>query len=55
MTDQSLMTATRPSGAPSRTALTAAWAAERAAARTARAAGDLAVFLPDTRATEERS
>jgi hypothetical protein len=42
MTDQSLMTATGRAGAPSRPPLTAAWAAERASARTARAAGDIA-------------
>jgi len=42
MTDQSLMTATTPGGAPSKPLLTAAWSSERAAARTARTAGDLA-------------
>ena len=42
MTDHSLMTATTRCGAPSTPPLTAAWSSERAAARTARAAGDLA-------------
>jgi hypothetical protein len=42
MTDQSVLTVTMRSGAPSKAALTAAWAAERAASRTARAAGDFA-------------